>query len=164
MILVYQEQLKKVEVQQQCVEHHHLCIIIITFIRAPEICLGGEYNEKADVWALGITLYQMVALAPPFPLLPFELYVIQILILEPTKLPDDTPKDIKDLIDVMLIKDDKQRLDVETLFSLKSLRVAAFKEYEKVIGSQKIEYTREINRLNTQLKLTQNELERVKNK
>lgn len=149
--------------QQQCVEHHHLCIIYL-FIRAPEICLGGEYNEKADVWALGITLYQMVALAPPFPLLPFELYVIQILILEPTKLPDDTPKDIKDLIDVMLIKDDKQRLDIETLFSLKSLRVAAFKEYEKVIGTQKIEYTREINKLNTQLKLTQNELERVKNK
>ena len=33
---------------------------------APEVYLGGGYDERIDMWALGVTLYKMVAGYTPF--------------------------------------------------------------------------------------------------
>jgi hypothetical protein len=33
---------------------------------APELCSGEPYNEKADIWALGVTLVELCALKHPF--------------------------------------------------------------------------------------------------
>jgi hypothetical protein len=33
---------------------------------SPELCQGRPYNHKTDVWALGVLLYELCALAPPF--------------------------------------------------------------------------------------------------
>lgn len=33
---------------------------------APELCSGEPYNEKADIWALGVTLVELCALRHPF--------------------------------------------------------------------------------------------------
>ena len=33
---------------------------------SPEQCNGQEYNEKSDIWSLGVVLYELAALNPPF--------------------------------------------------------------------------------------------------
>ncbi|EGB12840.1 hypothetical protein AURANDRAFT_18481, partial [Aureococcus anophagefferens] len=33
---------------------------------SPELCEGRPYNEKTDIWSLGVLLYELCALAPPF--------------------------------------------------------------------------------------------------
>ena len=38
-----------------------------TFVyRAPEMFLGGGYSEKVDMWAVGVTLYELIAGQIPF--------------------------------------------------------------------------------------------------
>ena len=34
--------------------------------RAPEMFLGGGYSEKVDVWAVGITLFELIVGRIPF--------------------------------------------------------------------------------------------------
>jgi calcium-dependent protein kinase len=36
------------------------------YYRAPEMFSGGGYDEKVDVWAVGITLYQLITHRTPF--------------------------------------------------------------------------------------------------
>jgi calcium-dependent protein kinase len=36
------------------------------YYQAPEIFIGGGYDEKVDVWATGITFYQLVTGKTPF--------------------------------------------------------------------------------------------------
>lgn len=36
------------------------------FYRAPEMFLGGGYDEKVDIWAAGVTLYYLVSGKTPF--------------------------------------------------------------------------------------------------
>ena len=36
------------------------------FYRAPEMFLGGGYNEKVDVWAAGVTLWEVLRGKTPF--------------------------------------------------------------------------------------------------
>lgn len=31
------------------------------YYRAPEMFLGGGYDEKVDLWACGVTLYQLLS-------------------------------------------------------------------------------------------------------
>ena len=32
----------------------------------PEVCLGHKYDFKADVWAMGVILYELLCLKKPF--------------------------------------------------------------------------------------------------
>jgi serine/threonine protein kinase len=32
----------------------------------PEVCLGYKYDYKADVWAVGVILYELICLKKPF--------------------------------------------------------------------------------------------------
>ena len=36
------------------------------FYKAPEMFLGGGYDERVDLWALGVTLFQLVTGRTPF--------------------------------------------------------------------------------------------------
>lgn len=55
---------KKMIVRKQKVDM--LTITGTLFYRAPEMFLGGGYNEKVDVWAPGVTLWEVLKGKTPF--------------------------------------------------------------------------------------------------
>ena len=36
------------------------------YFMPPEVCMGKPYDSKADVWAVGVILYELIALRKPF--------------------------------------------------------------------------------------------------
>jgi len=43
-----------------------LTIVGSSYYYAPEIYLGGGYDEKIDLWSLGITIFKMISGYTPF--------------------------------------------------------------------------------------------------
>lgn len=36
------------------------------YFMAPEVCMGKPYDSKADVWAIGVILYELITFRKPF--------------------------------------------------------------------------------------------------
>ena len=36
------------------------------YFMPPEVCLGKPYDSKADVWAIGVIIYELIMLKKPF--------------------------------------------------------------------------------------------------
>ena len=36
------------------------------YFMPPEVCLGKPYDNKADVWAIGVIIYELIMLKKPF--------------------------------------------------------------------------------------------------
>lgn len=71
---------------------------------APEVILGQTYDTKADIWGLGITLYEMATGAPPHADQDHMRALMLIPKLKPPKLPDatDASKEMREFLALCL--------------------------------------------------------------
>ena len=87
---------------------------------APEVLLGREYNEKADVWSAGVILYIMLAGIPPFyGESATEIFqsVLRGNLRFPTRVFRLVSTSAKDLLRKMICKDSSRRLTAEQALS-----------------------------------------------
>ncbi|SOV21463.1 NIMA related kinase 2 [Plasmodium sp. DRC-Itaito] len=86
---------------------------------APEICKNINYSFPADIWSLGIILYELISLKPPFKSNNSNMLSVAQKICEdePDPLPDNVSKDLIDLCYWMLKKDWKERPTIYDIIS-----------------------------------------------
>ena len=82
---------------------------------APEIMKNQSYNEKADLWSVGVILYQLHYKELPYPGVSEEVILKKIKCKAPYKQPED-PK-LRDLINKLLVEDPEKRLSWEEYFN-----------------------------------------------
>ncbi|MDX1994005.1 MAG: protein kinase [bacterium] len=81
---------------------------------SPEACLGDALDARADIWAFGVMLYELLALRRPFEELSTAALLTAILSKQPESLAElrpDAPPALIALVEKMLVKDRDQRID-----------------------------------------------------
>jgi serine/threonine protein kinase len=69
------------------------------YYHAPDICEEGQYTEKADVFAFGLILYEILALKPVFPPdLPLHSVMKKLVEEHFVEIPDDFLRCVKELL------------------------------------------------------------------
>lgn len=83
---------------------------------SPEICEERPYNDKSDVWALGCILYELCTYKHPFNAKTQASLIMKILKGKYDPIRSCYSKDLKDLISMMLTKNDYMRPNVYQIF------------------------------------------------
>ena len=85
---------------------------------APEVLKGETYTMKADIWSLGVVLYEMLVGECPFQSNSIA-KLIQILDSQDLQIPKTVHSSLEKLIRRMLVKDQFRRIDWVDLFEYK---------------------------------------------
>ena len=86
-------------------------------IMAPEILNGDNYNNKCDLWSLGVNIYQLYTKKPPYTGQFDKVILNQIDKLRQSVLNIIKEKDLKDLLSKLLVKNPANRLSWEEYFN-----------------------------------------------
>eukprot|EP01083_Nonionella_stella_P118641 354250_1 len=83
---------------------------------APEVVMGGGYDQSADVWSLGVTAIEMAMGAPPYSSLPPYPAMLKITQQDPPNVPESKfSVEFRDFIRQCLIKDVEKRPRINEL-------------------------------------------------
>jgi len=85
---------------------------------SPELCRSKPYNNKSDVWALGVVTYQMMKLRLPFEARDMNELVHMVLNTKPAPPPSYFAKEFKQLVAGMLAKSPNHRPSVKQIMAL----------------------------------------------
>eukprot|EP00929_Paragymnodinium_shiwhaense_P099627 TRINITY_DN6137_c0_g2_i2.p1 TRINITY_DN6137_c0_g2~~TRINITY_DN6137_c0_g2_i2.p1 ORF type:complete len:593 (-),score=112.05 TRINITY_DN6137_c0_g2_i2:173-1951(-) len=75
------------------------------YYSSPEVVESQPYGLKADIWSLGVVLYELLALEPPFYARNLVQLVLKIIQSEPKALPEQFGEQVRQLILRLLSKD-----------------------------------------------------------
>ena len=76
---------------------------------SPEQVAGGKIDERADLYAVGVILHQLLAGTPPFDADEPGILLRMHLVADPPTLPDDVPAPVRDVVAKLLAKSPKDR-------------------------------------------------------
>ena len=110
-------------------------------IMAPEILSGKEYNNKCDLWSLGVNIFQLYTKKPPYNGKFDNEILNQIDKLGQSVLNAIKDAKLKDLLSKLLVKEPEKRISWEEyfkhdFFSLKTINIKSYEDI-KVVGTIK---------------------------
>ena len=88
-------------------------------IMAPEIVIMEDYNEKSDLWSLGVNIYQLYTKKYPY-FARFEMGILKEIKEKKQSVLDIIPKKdalLKDLLSKLLVEDPEKRISWEEYFA-----------------------------------------------
>jgi NIMA (never in mitosis gene a)-related kinase len=89
---------------------------------SPEICSGGGYNSKSDIWSLGCTLYELMSLKRPFTGKNVGDIMRRVISRTPAPLPNQYSQEIRDLAFRLLAKRACDRPSINEILQLRLVK------------------------------------------
>ncbi|KAA6355434.1 MAG: putative MAP kinase kinase family domain protein, partial [Streblomastix strix] len=84
---------------------------------SPEHCKGENYDSRADIWALGVVLHELLLLEKPFEAKNQAALALKIIHSEPRKIGDQYSSDLSKIHQLLLIKDANLRPSITNIMS-----------------------------------------------
>lgn len=85
---------------------------------APELWNNQRYSKKADVWSLGVLVYEILALKRPFNATNMKSLMNKVLTGEYPPLPEKYSQELKDVVKFLLVVDPNKRPSIADVFDL----------------------------------------------
>ena len=85
---------------------------------SPEIVQNLPYSFKSDIWSLGVLLYEICCLKVPFEAKNIPLLTLKIVNGQYTPIPDFYSKELKSLVNSLLLVDHEKRPSVNEILSM----------------------------------------------
>lgn len=85
---------------------------------SPEIVQSKPYNFKSDMWSMGVILYEMCALKPPFDAPSLHFLAMKIVRGAFNPLPSGFSNEMKNLVGQLLNTNEKMRPDVNKVLAM----------------------------------------------
>lgn len=85
---------------------------------SPEICMDKPYDNKNDMWALGVVLYQLCTLKHPFDANSMDGLLHAIMHTKPRAISSHYSKPLRDLVDALLAKNARRRPNVNQVLQM----------------------------------------------
>jgi NIMA (never in mitosis gene a)-related kinase len=85
---------------------------------SPEIVQSKPYNFKSDMWSLGVVLYELCAMKPPFDAPSLHFLAMKIVRGAYNPIPSSYSSELKSLIGSLLNTNERMRPDVNKVLSL----------------------------------------------
>jgi len=85
---------------------------------APEICSDEPYNSKADIWSMGVVLYELLALMQPFVATNVAALVMKIMAAEFPPLPSSIRTEVSEVVKRCLQKNPEERANADDLLQM----------------------------------------------
>ena len=101
---------------------------------APELFKGERYDNKADIWSLGIILYEMAALDVPFSASHFTKLVKRVCQARLPPIPKQYSNELQELLNDMLMKNPDRRPRIHDILR----RPEICKRIEKYLSSEQL--------------------------
>jgi NIMA (never in mitosis gene a)-related kinase len=98
-------------------------IVGTPYYLSPEIIRSEGYNFKSDIWSLGVLLYEMAALVPPFNAESLHKLAQKILSGKYAPLPPNFSKDTTNLIASLLQKDPAMRPSIHQILNSPQVKI-----------------------------------------
>ena len=111
-------------------------IVGTPYYLSPEIVENKPYSFKSDVWSLGVLLYEMCALEPPFNGKSIHELALQIVRVNFKPIPDKYSEGLSELVNSLLLPDPEKRPTVNQILKhhLIAPRVEDFLSNEEFIS------------------------------
>ena len=109
--------------------NHAITFIGTPYYVSPEMCQNKPYNEKSDIWALGCILYELITFNHPFTASNQAALFIKILHGNYTPLPENTSKDLVNMVKFILQKNSNKRPSMKDIITSKN-----FITHAKLLG------------------------------